>query len=161
MFGLFKRRKAKKEAEKQLKMAEAAKVEQAEEKPVEKEVAPQPKKEAAPVEDAPKKEAAPVKEEPKKVEEAKKEAAPKKEEPKANAEVPKVAKYHVSQNKDKKSPRFKEWRVRKEGSNKTIKYFQTQAEAIELAKELADKAGSSVVIHKVDGSIRKQDYSQK
>lgn len=150
MFGLFKRRKAKKEAEKQLKMAEAAKVEQAEEKPVEKEIAPQPKKEAAP-----------VKEEPKKVEEVKKEAAPKKEEPKADAEAPKVAKYHVSQNKDKKSPRFKEWRVRKEGSNKTIKYFQTQAEAIELAKELADKAGSSVVIHKVDGSIRKQDYSQK
>lgn len=149
MFGLFKRRKAKKEAEKQLKMAEAAKAEQVEEKPV-KEVVPEPKKEA------PKKEVAPVKEAPKK------EAAPVKAAPKADsADGEKVAKYHVSQNKDKKSPRFKEWRVRKEGSNKTIKYFQTQAEAIELAKELADKAGSSVVIHKVDGSIRKQDYSQK
>ena len=73
----------------------------------------------------------------------------------------KIAKYHVSQNKDKKSARFKEWRVRKEGSNKTIKYFQTQKEAIEYAEQLAESAGSSIVIHKVDGSIRKQDYTSK
>lgn len=70
-------------------------------------------------------------------------------------------KYHVSQNKENRSPRYKEWRVRKEGSNKTIKYFQTQKEAIEYADDLAESAGSSVVIHKLDGSIRKQDYSKK
>jgi len=73
----------------------------------------------------------------------------------------KAYKYHVSQNKDDKSPQFKKWRVRKEGSTKTIKYFDTQKEAIDYAQELADKAGSSMVIHKVDGSIRKQDYSKK
>lgn len=73
----------------------------------------------------------------------------------------KVPKYHVSQNKDEKSDHFKEWRIRKEGSNKTIKFFATQKEAIEYAEDLATKAGSSVVIHKVDGSIRKQDYTKK
>jgi hypothetical protein len=74
---------------------------------------------------------------------------------------PKPAKYHVSQNKDTNSESFKKWRVRKEGSTKTIKYFDTQKEAIAFAEELADKAGSSLVIHKVDGSIRKQDYTKK
>lgn len=73
----------------------------------------------------------------------------------------KPQKYHVSQNKDEDSENFKKWRVRKEGSTKTIKFFDTQKEAIEFADELAEKAGSSVVIHKVDGSIRKQDYTKK
>lgn len=72
----------------------------------------------------------------------------------------KPAKYHVSQNKDEKSEHYKKWRVRKEGSDKTIKFLNTQLEAIELAQELADKAGSSIVIHKVDGSIRKQEYKK-
>ena|SRR5690554_7494745 len=70
-------------------------------------------------------------------------------------------KYHVSQNKDAKSNYFKQWRVRKEGSSKTIKYFNTQAEAIEFAEDLAEKNDTSVVIHKLDGSIRKQDYQKK
>lgn len=38
--------------------------------------------------------------------------------------------YHVSQEKDKKHPNFKEWRVRMAGSDKTIKFFKTQNEAI-------------------------------
>jgi uncharacterized protein YdaT len=75
--------------------------------------------------------------------------------------APKIAKYHVSQNKDENSDSFKKWRVRKEGSTKTIKFFDTQKEAIEYAEQLAESAGSSVVIHKVDGSIRKQDYTKK
>lgn len=74
-------------------------------------------------------------------------------------EKARILKYHVSQNKDKKSSYFKQWRVRKEGSKKTIKYHNTQKEAIEHAEELAEKAGSSVVIHKVDGTIRKQNYN--
>ena len=64
-------------------------------------------------------------------------------------------------NKDEQSTYFKKWRVRKEGSTKTIKYFDTQKEAIEYAQALAEKANTSVVIHKVDGSIRKQDYTKK
>ncbi|MFH5882090.1 DUF2188 domain-containing protein [Liberiplasma polymorphum] len=70
-------------------------------------------------------------------------------------------KYHVSMNKDEKSEHYKTWRVRKESSNKTIKYFNTQKEAIEYAEELAAQAGTSVVIHKMDGSIRKQNYKPK
>jgi hypothetical protein len=71
-----------------------------------------------------------------------------------------IYKYHISQNKDDQSEFYKQWRVRKEGSNKTIKYFKTQKEAIEHAEILAKNAGSSIVIHKVDGTIRKQDYSK-
>mgnify|MGYP001409746955 FL=1 len=70
-------------------------------------------------------------------------------------------KYHISQNKDEKSPRFKSWRVRKAGSNKTIKFFDTQAEAIKFAEGLAERNDGSIVIHKVDGTIRKQDYTKK
>ncbi|CCV63875.1 hypothetical protein) [Alteracholeplasma palmae J233] len=70
-------------------------------------------------------------------------------------------KYHVSQNKDDKSANFKKWRVRKAGSDKTIKFFDTQAEAIKFAEGLAESNDGSVIIHKVDGSIRKQDYTKK
>lgn len=94
-----------------------------------------------------------VREEP----EAVKELEQKSEQPKTQ----KVPKYHVSQNKDEDSEHFKKWRVRKEGSTKTIKFFDTQKEAIAFAEQLAESQGSSVVIHKVDGSIRKQDYTKK
>ncbi|NLK12137.1 MAG: DUF2188 domain-containing protein, partial [Candidatus Phytoplasma sp.] len=53
-------------------------------------------------------------------------------------------KYHISQNKDEKSPHFKSWRVRKAGSNKTIKYFETQAEAIKFAEGLAERNDGSI-----------------
>ncbi len=87
-------------------------------------------------------------------------AAPKAEPEKAeeSKEVKNI--YHISQNKDSKSEHFKRWRVRKSGSQKTIQYFDTQAEAITFAQDLADKHDGSIVIHKVDGSIRKQDYSK-
>jgi uncharacterized protein YdaT len=67
-------------------------------------------------------------------------------------EVPR--KYHVSLNKDKNSESFEMWRVRMEQSEKTIKYFETQQAAIDYAETLADESGSSVVIHKKDGTIR-------
>lgn len=66
--------------------------------------------------------------------------------------------YHISLNRDEKNPNFRKWRVRKQGSDKTIKYFDTQAEAIDFAKDLADKADGHIVIHKRDGSIRRQNY---
>ncbi len=72
-----------------------------------------------------------------------------------------VQKYHVSQNKDKDAENFLKWRVRKESSSKTIQFFDTQKQAIDHAQSLADRAGSTVVIHKLDGSIRKQDYTKK
>jgi len=78
-----------------------------------------------------------------------------------NEKTSKIPRYHVSQNKDENTENFKKWRVRKEGSEKTIKFFDTQKEAIDYASGLAESAGSTVVIHKVDGSIRKQDYIKK
>lgn len=78
------------------------------------------------------------------------------EEEKAKAAKP--SKYHVSQNKDAKSDAFRKWRVRKEGSQKTIKYFDTQKEAIAFAEDLAETNNSSIVVHKLDGTIRKQNY---
>lgn len=87
--------------------------------------------------------------------------APVQAETKAETETEKVIKYHVSQNKDQKSEFKNQWRVRKQGSSKTIKYFKTQAEAIKYAESLAENNDTSIVIHKRDGSIRKQDYTKK
>lgn len=125
--------------------------------PVEKEVPPV-KEETIPE----------VKEEPVEVVEPKTEVVepvvekvtPVQEPPKEKKTVVKIPKYHVSQNKDEGTANYKKWRIRKEGSDKTIRYFDTQKEAIAFAEDLAQKAGSSVVIHKVDGSIRKQDYTK-
>lgn len=88
--------------------------------------------------------------------------APAKAQEQPQEEVKKEVKdiYHISQNKDEKSPNFKKWRVRKANSTKTIQYFDTQVEAIKFAEDLAEKADGHIVIHKRDGSIRKQDYSK-
>jgi len=90
-----------------------------------------------------------------------KETSNKEEEKDEPATTNKNVPYHVSQNKDKKSKFNGQWRVRKQGSSKTIKYFSTQAEAIKYAEELAESNDTSIVIHKRDGTIRKQDYSKK
>lgn len=66
--------------------------------------------------------------------------------------------YHISQNKNQDSPHHKEWRVRKEGSKKTIKYFRTQKEAIDFANKLVLNNDGHVVVHRVDGKIRKQGW---
>lgn len=122
---------------------------------IKEEVKPVVKEELKP---AVKEEVKPVKEAPAKKPEAELEDEV---EEKNGAKTPKIAKYHVSQNKDEDSEFFKKWRVRKEGSTKTIKFFDTQKDAIAFAEGLAESAGSTVVIHKVDGSIRKQDYTKK
>lgn len=165
---MFKRLKARRQAKKEAKLAAIKAENEEKEKVVKKEsVATKPKTEEAKVTkttESPKKEAPKVEKTPTKnakeevagddLEDVEKEAA----EIKAKK---RNAKYHVSQNKDEKSQFFKQWRVRKEGSKKTIKYFATQLEAIAYAEDLAKKNDSSVVIHKVDGSIRKQDYTKK
>lgn len=91
--------------------------------------------------------------------------APKKVDPVKSSEKevtepakPTSQKYHISQNNDDKSEFYKQWRVRKSGSDKTIKFFKTQKEAIDYAKTLAKNADSDIVIHKTDGKIRKQKY---
>ena len=46
------------------------------------------------------------------------------------------------------------WEVRPDGSNKTIKFFKTKAEAESFARELkAGNEGSKVIIHKKTGEI--------
>ena len=82
--------------------------------------------------------------------------AKKPEEKVAESQV--VNKYHISQNKDDEHDHYKEWRVRKEGSDKTIQFFPTQEEAIEFAKNLAKNNNGHIVIHKVNGEIRKLNY---
>lgn len=144
------RRKKKKvkqvESQKEVKVEEK-KVEPLQEEKPAPNVASEPEKKVAPKE--------PVKAEPKK--EPSKPAPkvePKGEEAKEQANV----KYHISQNKDEKSEFFNQWRVRRSGSDKTIKYFKTQKEAIDYAKTLAKNQDTDIVIHKRDGKIRKQKY---
>ena len=62
--------------------------------------------------------------------------------------------YHVSKRDDGDG---REWKVFIQGSDKVIKLFDTQKEALEYAKGLADnkKDGSSVRLHGLDGKIRK------
>ena len=58
--------------------------------------------------------------------------------------------YHVSLNKE-----TKKWKVFNAGSDKVIKLFDTQAEALKYAKELAKKNDGSVMLHGLDGKLRK------
>jgi uncharacterized protein YdaT len=50
-----------------------------------------------------------------------------------------------------------DWGVRGEGNSKITKITQTQAEAIEKAREIAKNQGSELVIHSKDGRIRDKD----
>ncbi len=62
--------------------------------------------------------------------------------------------YHVS----KRDNNGREWKVFMEGSDKVIKLFDTQAEALAYAKSLCKNKGDdwSVFLHGLDGKIRKQ-----
>jgi hypothetical protein len=61
--------------------------------------------------------------------------------------------YHVS----KRDNDGREWKVFIEGSDKVIKLFKTQQEALSYAKQLATNKNddSSVRLHGLDGKIRK------
>lgn len=60
--------------------------------------------------------------------------------------------YHISLREDEK------WQVKCEGAEKALKLFDTQKDAIAYAKSVADNQEGSIVIHKVDGKIRKTKY---
>jgi len=49
------------------------------------------------------------------------------------------------------------WGVRGEGNSKFTKVTSTQVQAINVAREIAKKQGSEVVIHGKDGAIRDKD----
>ncbi|HML39412.1 MAG TPA: DUF2188 domain-containing protein [Bellilinea sp.] len=49
------------------------------------------------------------------------------------------------------------WGVRGEGNSKVTKKTPTQSEAIDVARDIAKKQKSEVVIHRKDGKIRDKD----
>jgi len=49
------------------------------------------------------------------------------------------------------------WGVRGEGNSKLTKVTSTQAQAIEVAREIAKNQSSEVVVHRKDGIIRDKD----
>lgn len=59
--------------------------------------------------------------------------------------------YHVS----KRDNYGREWKVFIQGSDKVIKLFSTQKEALDYAKHLATTKDGTVMLHGLDGKIRK------
>jgi len=49
------------------------------------------------------------------------------------------------------------WSVRSEGALRAMKSFDTQADAVSWARSKSRKAGSSLVVHGRDGTIRSRD----
>ena len=163
----------------QEEVEEAKPEEQPEEQPVEEEKKPAaPKKvKKEPAKKAPAKKAEPKKEEkkpapakkaePKKEEKpAPKKAAPaKKEEPKAEPADARKTGTITLQNEDGKTyakafhvsrrPELNKWQVKATGSDKALKLFNTQKEAIEYANQLAKNQNVSVRVHSKEGKIRK------
>ena len=54
-------------------------------------------------------------------------------------------------------PRESKWAVRKTGSEKVTRHFDTQKEAIDAARGLARRQRSEVFIHGRDGRIRERN----
>ena len=54
-------------------------------------------------------------------------------------------------------PRGNKWAVRKAGAEKVTRRFDTQQEAIEVARGIARNQGGEVFIHGRDGRIRERD----
>ena len=61
--------------------------------------------------------------------------------------------YHISKRRDENR-----WQIKAEGAARAIKLFNTQAEAIAYAKQLAQNQEARIMIHKEDGSFRKLTY---
>jgi type IV secretory pathway VirB10-like protein len=68
-------------------------------------------------------------------------------------ETKELGKYHVLYRKEDSK-----WYVKREGSEKTLRVLETQAEAIAWATIKALNQDTAIVIHKRDGKIRKQNY---
>jgi hypothetical protein len=60
--------------------------------------------------------------------------------------------YHISRYK-----MSKKWQVKLANGNKIIKIFDTQAEAIQYAKDLVKTQGGSIRIHSIHGQLRKNN----
>ena len=54
-------------------------------------------------------------------------------------------------------PRNGKWAVRKSGSTRVSRYFKTQGEAIEAARDIAKRECTELYIHGSDGRIRERN----
>ena len=54
-------------------------------------------------------------------------------------------------------PRNGKWAVRKSGSYRVSRYFNTQSEAIDAARDIARRQRTELYIHGSDGRIRERD----
>jgi len=54
-------------------------------------------------------------------------------------------------------PHKGKWAVRGEGNKRVTSIHDTQGKAIDVAREIAQRQGSEVVIHRPDGRIRDKD----
>lgn len=64
-----------------------------------------------------------------------------------------MANYHITKDKDSG-----DWRVKREGTERSAGYYDTQAKAEKVAKEIASNSGGGEVrIHGLDGKIRDSD----
>ncbi len=72
---------------------------------------------------------------------------------KTTDDKPATKTYHISKRKEDNR-----WQVKAAGGSKALKLFNTQAEAIEYAKETAKNQDARIVIHKEDGSFRRLTY---
>lgn len=73
--------------------------------------------------------------------------------PAKTADKPTAKVYHISKRKEDNR-----WQIRAEGGAKAIKLFNTQKEAIDYCKTLANNQEARIMIHKEDGSFRKLSY---
>ena len=115
-----------------------------EEKPVEEPVPVEPKKKEKKPSDKPKKEKAATPKKAKATPKAK--PKPDEEKPTDKKEV-KYRTYHVNKRKEDGK-----WTVKYAGGEKVIKLFDTQKEALEYAKKMADNQGGTVLVHASKGA---------
>ena len=54
-------------------------------------------------------------------------------------------------------PRNGKWAVRKSGSTRVSRYFKTQGEAIDAAREIAEREKTVLYIYGSDGRIRERN----
>ena len=80
-------------------------------------------------------------------------AADEEKDPDNQEDTKELGKYHVLYRKEDSK-----WYVKREGSDKTLRVLETQAEAIAWATIKALNQDTAIVIHKRDGKIRKQNY---
>lgn len=51
----------------------------------------------------------------------------------------------------------KGWSVKKSGSDRAIKNFDTKKEAVDYARNISRKQKTELIIHKKDGTIQRRD----